>query len=115
MGIGDATSPWAGPSLAWPAANVAVTRAVNGGDVDGTGHYYNNVDCEWTLECWSGTPVLEFQSFDTEGNFDYVYITDDSGARLYTFDGTSDSHSYSSHGPPLLGSTYNASRGSSTP
>ena len=85
----------------------------NGGDVDGTGHYYNNVDCEWTLECWSGTPVLEFQSFDTEGNFDYVYITDDSGARLYTFDGTSDSHSYSSHGPPLLGSTYNASRGSS--
>ena len=35
VGIGDARSPWAGPSLAWPAANVAVTRAVNGGDVDG--------------------------------------------------------------------------------
>lgn len=43
---------------------------------DGTGQYGNNVNCAWTLECPVGMPMLSFSEFRTEGNYDFVSVTD---------------------------------------
>lgn len=36
--------------------------------------YTENLDCSWTLTCSVGSPSLTFDSFDTELNFDFVYV-----------------------------------------
>ena len=42
----------------------------------------NDQDCHWTVECSDATqvPVLTFTSFQTEANFDYVYLYDSASA-----------------------------------
>ena len=47
--------------------------------------YVNDLDCSWTLTCSTGTPNLAFETFDTEANFDFMYLydgTDDTGDAL---------------------------------
>lgn len=39
-------------------------------------NYVNNLDCSWTLTCSTGTPSLAFETFDTEANFDFMYLYD---------------------------------------
>ncbi len=46
-----------------------------GGAVDFTGGYNNGAWCQWTLTC-AGTITLEFSSFQTEANFDFVTVND---------------------------------------
>jgi hypothetical protein len=41
--------------------------------------YDNNLDCSWTLTCSAGAPSLTFSSFDTEPNFDFVYVFEGDG------------------------------------
>jgi hypothetical protein len=51
----------------------------DGAEIDfpaGSGSYGNGQDCSWTLSCSSGSPTLSFTEFNTEGNFDYVYVYD---------------------------------------
>ena len=43
----------------------------------------DNADCTWTIQCDTGDVTLSFQSFETEGGWDYVYVD---GA---TYDGSS--------------------------
>ena len=56
--------------------------------------YGHNAECQWRLDCPSGSTVeLQFNSFDVENNFDYVYVFDgsavDSEAQLGRYTGTS--------------------------
>ena len=56
--------------------------------------YGHNADCQWRLDCPSGSTVeLQFNSFDIENNFDYVYVFDapavDASAQLGRYTGTS--------------------------
>ena len=51
----------------------------DGGDIDyDDGSPGDNDDVRWTLTCSSGSPVLTFDSFDMEGNFDFVINVYDS-------------------------------------
>jgi hypothetical protein len=53
----------------------------NSGTVsDGSGDYSNEADCTWHLHCDSGHPRLQFSSFYTESNFDYVSVYDGSSS-----------------------------------
>ena len=52
-------------------------QLVGGGDIDFTGGYLNGQACQWTLTC-AGTMTLDFNSFATEANFDYVTVNDGS-------------------------------------
>jgi hypothetical protein len=59
---------------------VAVT-----GDFGNSGGYTNNLDCFWVGTCAEGRPTVEFTTFQTEGNWDFVNIypgTATSGATL---------------------------------
>ncbi len=40
------------------------------------GGYDNGHDCNFVLTCPSGTPTVSFSSFETEANWDFVYIYD---------------------------------------
>ena len=51
--------------------------------IDFTGGYPDDADCSWTIQCDTGDVTLSFQSFETEGGWDYVYVD---GA---TYDGSS--------------------------
>ena len=42
--------------------------------IDFSQGYDNSADCSWNVQCDSGPVSLTFQSFQTEGNFDYVYV-----------------------------------------
>ena len=47
--------------------------------------YANDLDCSWTLTCSDGSPNLVFETFDTEANFDLIYLyegQDDTGNAL---------------------------------
>ena len=48
----------------------------------------HNADCSWRLDCAApSVPFVTFGSFDTEGSFDYVTLTDGNGERLFRCDG----------------------------
>ena len=56
--------------------------------------YTHNADCQWRLTCPGGSTVeLQFDSFDVENNWDYVYVFDastvDASAQLGRYTGTS--------------------------
>ena len=72
--------------------------APGGADLTGTsdivlGSYGNGEDCSWNVECPSGPVTLMFESFQTESNFDFVYVDNDASTlgqgQLGTFHGTS--------------------------
>eukprot|EP01046_Picozoa_sp_COSAG06_P039482 COSAG06_NODE_4674_length_4045_cov_5.070958_1_plen_1038_part_10 len=44
------------------------------------GGYDNGHDCNWVLTCPSGTPTVMFNTFETEANWDFVYIYDGDSA-----------------------------------
>jgi hypothetical protein len=49
----------------------------------------HNADCSWRLDCAApSVPFVTFGSFDTEGNFDYVTLTDGNGERLFRCSGS---------------------------
>ena len=48
------------------------------GDLDFDAGHGNGADCRWTLICAAGRPIVTFNSFQTESNFDYVNIYDGS-------------------------------------
>ena len=50
----------------------------DGGDLDFDDGHGNNEDCQWTLVCSEAgaRPTVTFATFNTEGNFDFVYIFD---------------------------------------
>eukprot|EP01052_Picozoa_sp_SAG31_P030041 SAG31_NODE_3046_length_4750_cov_4.985594_3_plen_353_part_00 len=61
---------------------------------DGSGNYNNGEDCTWSLRCSSAaqSPILAFNTFDTEANFDFVTVFDGSGTdspQLGRFSGSS--------------------------
>jgi hypothetical protein len=62
--------------------------------LDGTVAYDNNVVCDWRLSCQGGlAPLVAFQSFNTEANFDYVRVYDGStneATRLANYNGDID-------------------------
>ena len=41
---------------------------------DGSGDYSNNEVCRLVVTCTGGYPHLEFGSFNTEHNYDYVTV-----------------------------------------
>ena len=64
-----------------PGAAACGSTVSNSGTVsDGAGPYGMNQDCIWYLQCTTGSPVLEFSAFDTEGNYDWVSVFD--GGRM---------------------------------
>jgi hypothetical protein len=79
-------------------APLAAAQACTQGNtiVDGVGgridvaDYENDLSCSWTLTCSGGAPTLSFDTFDTEANFDFVYLyegTDAGGALLESVSG----------------------------
>jgi len=53
--------------------------------------YENGMQCQWTHVCNSGTPAVSFDTFQTEGNWDFVNIYDGASAddvRVGRFSGT---------------------------
>ena len=54
--------------------------------------YASDLDCEWNLECGTGTPLLTFSEFSTEQRWDYVRVYDGSAPRgnLEIFDASGD-------------------------
>ena len=59
--------------------------------LDGTAGYANNVVCDWRLSCQGGlAPLVVFQGFNTEANFDFVRVYDGStneDTRLANYNG----------------------------
>eukprot|EP01043_Picozoa_sp_COSAG02_P046540 COSAG02_NODE_4363_length_5449_cov_10.058692_1_plen_1673_part_10 len=63
-----------------PVAPIPVT-----GDFGNAGGYTNNLDCYWVGTCAAGRPTVVFNTFQTEGNWDFVNIypgTETSGATI---------------------------------
>ncbi len=50
--------------------------------------YGNNGDCTWTYDNGTGGYKLHFSLLDLEKDYDYLYLTDGSGAALATYTGT---------------------------
>ena len=64
---------------------VSESSCVAGNSIDGPGaihieNYVNSLDCSWTLSCSTGVPMLMFETFETEANFDYIYVYDGQNA-----------------------------------
>ena len=95
-------------------APLAAAQACTQGNtiVDGVGgridvaDYENDLSCSWTLTCSGGAPTLSFDTFDTEANFDFVYLyegTDAGGALLESLHGVGHAPmSYSASGSNSL-------------
>ncbi len=50
--------------------------------------YQNNMLCNWTVECQDGGRILvEFLDFQTERDFDYLYIGTEQDSRVLTYNG----------------------------
>jgi len=72
-----------------PVSPVPVSSALPFGNAGG---YTNNLDCYWVGTCAVGRPTVEFTTFQTEGNWDFVNIypgTATSGATLNRCHGNS--------------------------
>ena len=75
-------------------------------DGSGTSNYLNNTNCSWLIQPTNGqNVVLNFTSFDTENNFDFVTIYDGPNAsspQLARYSGTGTPASVTSTGPNMF-------------
>merc|ERR1719329_1934185 len=53
-----------------------LVMSAESGDFALDGGYDNGHDCNFVIACPSGTPTVTFNSFETEANWDFVYVYD---------------------------------------
>eukprot|EP01043_Picozoa_sp_COSAG02_P045391 COSAG02_NODE_4143_length_5719_cov_8.765480_2_plen_1748_part_01 len=67
------------------------TTQINDYGVINIQNYMDNLDCSWTLTCSDGSPSVSFGTFQTEANFDFVYLyqgADSTGDLIMELDGS---------------------------
>ena len=68
------------PLSAAQSACTAGNTIIGGGTV-AVFDYADEESCSWTLVCSSGAPTLSFETFDTEANFDFMYLYEGADAQ----------------------------------